>query len=102
LTANYQALSATSSENTAWGKIELNLIKSSFLKNAKREDQLLLSDAENRYLWFCREYPQLVKKLPQYQITSFLGAIQVMPSRLKLNRPELQYEKYGDKNNIGY
>jgi len=89
LTANYQALSATSSENTEWGQIELNLLKSSFLKNAKREAQLLPSDAENRYLWFCREYPQLVKKLPQYQIASFLGVTPVTLSRLKLNGPEL-------------
>jgi len=68
---------------------ELNLLKSSFFKNANREAQLLLSDAENRYLWFCREYPQRVKKLPQYQIASFLGVTPVTLSWLKLNRPEL-------------
>ena len=88
LTANYQALSAMSSENNEWAQIELNLLKSAFLKNAKREARLLLADAESRYLWFCREYPQLVKVLPQFQIASFLGVTPVTLSRLKLNNIE--------------
>jgi len=86
--ANYQDLSNRNAINTEWGQIELNLLKSSFLKNAKREARLLIADTENRYLWFCREYPQLVKKLPQYQIASFLGVTPVTLSRLKLNTPE--------------
>jgi hypothetical protein len=36
-----------------------------------------------RYKWFCKEYPELVERLTQYHIASFLGITPVSLSRLR-------------------
>ena len=83
VTANYGDLTSEHGSNPEWAILELHLIKKGFLKNAKHEAQLLLGNAESRYSWFCREYPDLLEKLTQQQIASFLGVTSVTISRIK-------------------
>jgi len=64
-------------------RLELIFLDSVFVRNTKREARLLLGNANRRYAWFCREYPELLEKLPRYQIVSFLGVSPVTLSRLK-------------------
>ena len=49
----------------------------------RREARLLLGNAEQRYRWFCKEYPELLERIPQYHIASFLGITPVSLSRLR-------------------
>lgn len=81
--ADYDRLEALSEDYPDWTRIELNLIKAVFVKNAKHEAQLLLSDGARRYRWFCKEYPELLERLPQYHIAAFLGITPVSLSRLR-------------------
>lgn len=48
-----------------------------------RARSLLQQQAKERYLDFVKEYPDLVKRVPQYHIASYLGITEVSLSRLK-------------------
>lgn len=88
LVADYQQLHQAGANNIAWLTAENALLKSVFLKTARREAQMLLGGAEQRYRWFLKENPQLAEKLPLYQIASYLNVTPVSLSRLrkKLNQ----------------
>jgi CRP-like cAMP-binding protein len=81
--ADYNDLYKIGAENPAWLRLEILLLQTVFVKNARREARLLLGNAEQRYKWFCKEYPELIQKLPQYHIASFLGITPVSLSRLR-------------------
>ncbi|MFY0642758.1 MAG: Crp/Fnr family transcriptional regulator [Bermanella sp.] len=83
LLANSDALFKLGSHNIEWLRLENNIMKTVFLKTAKREAKLLLGNAEQRYKWFLKEYPELAVRLPQYHIASFLGITPVSLSRLR-------------------
>ena len=88
LVANYPKLQKT--QNHFWLTAENALLRAVFLKTARREAQMLLGTAEQRYRWFLKENPQLAKQLPLYQIASYLGVTPVSLSRLrkKLSQPD--------------
>lgn len=81
--ANYSNLNTLTGDKTQWLQLEVKLLQTVFIKNAKREAQLLLGNAEQRYKWFIKEFPELIDKLTQYHIASFLGITPVSLSRLK-------------------
>jgi len=81
--ANYDNLNSLTGDQTQWLQLEVKLLQTVFIKNAKREAQLLLGNAEQRYKWFIKEFPELIDKLTQYHIASFLGITPVSLSRLK-------------------
>ncbi|PAJ73656.1 hypothetical protein CJF42_14665 [Pseudoalteromonas sp. NBT06-2] len=80
---NYNDLKSLTCDKNQWLQLEVKLLQTVFIKNAKREAQLLLGNAEQRYKWFIKEFPELNEKLPQYHIASFLGITPVSLSRLK-------------------
>lgn len=81
--ADYPDLYSVGSDNPEWLRLEIKLLQKVFVKNARHEARLLLGNAEQRYKWFCKEYPELLEKLPQYHIASFLGITPVSLSRLR-------------------
>jgi CRP-like cAMP-binding protein len=81
--ADYNQLSDYGSENPEWLRLEIKMLQRVFVKNARHEARLLLGNAEQRYKWFCKEYPELLERLPQYHIASFLGITPVSLSRLR-------------------
>ncbi len=83
--ANFKDLHSTEIQNPEWLTCELMSLQSIFVKMARREAQLLLSNAEQRYKWFCKHYPELLERLPQYHIASFLGITAVSLSRIRKN-----------------
>ncbi|MBW4646419.1 MAG: Crp/Fnr family transcriptional regulator [Goleter apudmare HA4340-LM2] len=48
-----------------------------------RTRSLLQQQARERYLDFVKQYPNLVKRVPQYHIASYLGITEVSLSRIK-------------------
>ena len=58
-------------------------MQSLFISNAKRDAKRLLSNGEQRYRWFCKEYPHFLERIPQYHIASFLSMTPVSLSRLR-------------------
>lgn len=83
LLADSEELFKLGNENIEWLRLENNIVKTVFLKTAKREAKLLLCNGEQRYKWFLKEYAELAARLPQYHIASFLGITPVSLSRLR-------------------
>lgn len=81
--ADYKALHEAEKDNPEWLQLEISIAQNVLLKSARREARLLLGNAEHRYKWFCKEYPELLERLPQYHIASFLGITAVSLSRLR-------------------
>lgn len=90
VSADYPSLSQASEHDAAWLQLENAILKSVYLKTARREAQMLLGGAEQRYRWFLKENPELADQLPLYQVASYLGVTPVSLSRLrkKLNLSE--------------
>lgn len=83
MVANYTSLSKSGEESPELLRLEIKMLQTIFIKSARREAHLLLGNAEQRYRWFCKEYPELLERLPQYHIASFLGIAAVSLSRLR-------------------
>lgn len=49
------------------------IIQSAYVKTQKRIVQNYSLSAKERYLEFCKEYPELEQRIPQYMIASYLG-----------------------------
>ncbi|WP_157729728.1 Crp/Fnr family transcriptional regulator [Bacterioplanes sanyensis] len=83
LVAHYPSLHRSGRNNIDWLAAENAILKSVYLKTARREAQMLLGSAEQRYRWFLKDSPELAKQLPLYQIASYLGVTPVSLSRLR-------------------
>ncbi len=59
------------------------LIQNSFVAYRKRVAESLSNSAEVRYLTFLETYPELVHRLPQHQIASWLGITPEALSRIR-------------------
>lgn len=69
-----------------WYKFLLKSIEKGFSKKEKRERDLLLLQAETRYLDFLAEYPGIEKRISQAIIASYLG---IKPESLSRIRKKL-------------
>ncbi len=67
----------------SWANFGRLYMESLAVKKITRESQLLLDSAEDRYLAFLNEQPQLAEKLPLYRIASYLGITDVALSRIR-------------------
>ncbi|MCB0374030.1 MAG: Crp/Fnr family transcriptional regulator [Muricauda sp.] len=70
-----------------WLKFLLKSIEKGFSKKEKRERDLLLLNAETRYLDFLGEYPGIEKRISQAIIASYLGIKPESLSRIRKNLP---------------
>ncbi len=73
-------------ENSCWDLFLITLLEGAFATKEKRERELLLLDAEERYNIFKNEFPGLESRIRQHLIASYLGISPVSLSRLK-NKP---------------
>jgi CRP-like cAMP-binding protein len=83
MVANYNVLSEAGEDKPELLRLEIKMLLTIFIKSAHREAHLLLGNADQRYRWFCKEYPELLERIPQYHIASFLGITPVSLSRLR-------------------
>jgi CRP-like cAMP-binding protein len=61
-------------------------IKRSYIFLQKRLVSILVNTAEENYNELCEYYPELIKRLPQYQISSYLGITPVFLSKILSKR----------------
>jgi CRP-like cAMP-binding protein len=54
-----------------------------FVNKEQREIEIVLLNADERYLIFRQEYPQLEQQIPQYHIASYLGITPTQLSRIR-------------------
>ncbi len=71
-----------------WQTVAKKMAEFIFILGQKRESELLLVDAQERYLHFLRDYPNLVNRISQYHIASYLGITPESLSRIRANIKE--------------
>lgn len=83
LIAPYAAYQALLSGHRCWQILDHAFTRALFIRKEKREGELLLDNAETRYLRFLEEYPDLNERVKQHQIASYLGITPVSLSRIR-------------------
>jgi CRP/FNR family transcriptional regulator, anaerobic regulatory protein len=83
LVADYARFDALSRRRPCWQAVARLMAEHHYLAKERREYEFLQTSAEDRYLAFRRERPDLLERLPQYQIASYLGVTPVALSRIR-------------------
>jgi len=66
-------------------------IKRSYIFLQKRLVSILVNTAEENYEELCEHYPELIQRLPQYHISSYLGVTPVFLSKILSKRARKKY-----------
>lgn len=66
-------------------------IKRSYIFLQKRLVSILVNSAEENYEEFCAQHPDLIQRLPQYHISSYLGVTPVFLSKILSKRARNKY-----------
>jgi CRP-like cAMP-binding protein len=83
LVAQYADFAVLLEEHPVFVQFQHKLTTWLLNRKEMRTRSLLLGGARERYLDFVERYPQLLGRLPQYHIASFLGITEVHLSRLR-------------------
>jgi len=83
LAGSYKQFVELRDARKSWFNLELKLTQKVYTSTAQSRAQLLLGDAQHRYLWLKKEKPELLSRLSQGHIASYLGMSAVTLSRLK-------------------
>lgn len=85
LAFGFAAMREAMRDNTAVASLYTELLAGAFIRNEQREAMLLTCDARQRYEWLLANEAELLDRLPQFHIASYLGIDAVSLSRLKRN-----------------
>ena len=86
--AGLSGLFSTAHLHPATARALIDLLAEAFIRNESREAMLLTLSAEDRYRWLLQHESQLLDRVPQFHLASYIGIDAVSLSRLKrrLNR----------------
>ncbi len=85
LVIDYETYNDLLNGHICWQNLARKLAEMLFILSQKRESELLLNDAQERYLQFLQDNPDLVSRLSQYHIASYLGITPESLSRIRTN-----------------
>ncbi|MGI8504630.1 MAG: Crp/Fnr family transcriptional regulator [Hassallia sp.] len=83
LAASFSDFVALFEQHPIFDRLGRKLAEWLLIRKELRARSLLQQQATERYLDFVKQYPDLVKRVPQYHIASYLGITEVSLSRLK-------------------
>ncbi|RAJ08563.1 CRP-like cAMP-binding protein [Chitinophaga skermanii] len=86
LVANYYEIEQLFDQHQEIERGVRKLAESFFMQKEKREIELVLLDAQDRYRVFQEEYPGLENLIPQYQVAAYLGISPTQLSRIRAKR----------------
>ena len=66
-----------------WAGINKRILEGAVLRGERREQSLILDDAQTRYLDFLREFPGIESRVKQHYIASYLGITPVFLSKIR-------------------
>ncbi|GMK39314.1 cAMP-binding protein [Paenibacillus sp. CCS19] len=69
--------------HACWEKLGRKIAEGMFISKERRERELLMLSAEERYRLFLGRYQHLENRIPQYQIAAYLGITPVALSRIR-------------------
>ncbi len=73
LTVSYESYREILDSHPCWQVVSRKFAELLYILKEKREAELLLKSASERYLQFLEDYPDLENRLNQYHIASYLG-----------------------------
>lgn len=79
----YREFSAAARDNAMLSRLYTQLLEEAFMRNEQREAVLLTCNAQQRYEWLLANEPELLERVPQFHLASYLGLDPVSLSRLK-------------------
>ncbi len=82
---DYKTYDDLLNSHICWQKVARKLAEIILMLGQKKESELLLNDAQERYLQFLKDYPNLVNRISQYHIASYLGITPESLSRIRTN-----------------
>lgn len=80
---SFSALSEAADHHPGIARLNRELLSEAFIRNEQREAMLLTCNAEQRYQWLLDNEAELLQRVPQFHIASYLGIDAVSLSRLK-------------------
>jgi CRP-like cAMP-binding protein len=83
LIANYAEITKLYDLFPDFERVGRRLAELYFVNKEQREIEIVLLNADERYLIFRKEYPQLELQIPQYHIASYLGITPTQLSRIR-------------------
>lgn len=83
LVIDYSAYLKILNSDIGWQVAARKLAEALFILKEKRESELLQNTAQERYLRFLQDYPNLEQRLSQYHIASYLGITPESLSRIR-------------------
>ena len=88
LIARYSDFSSLFDEHPAYDRLGRKFAELLLVRKELRMRSLLQKKAADRYVEFCEQYPDLLQRVPQYHIASYLGITEVSLSRLRRSMME--------------
>lgn len=85
LTLTYDDYINLLNSHTCWQIAAKKLAELIFIIKENREAELLLLDANSRYQKFIKDFPNLLNRIPQYYIASYLNITPESLSRIRAN-----------------
>ncbi len=82
LVVRYERVTALYDDHACWQELGRVIAEDHYRQRERREQELLLNSATERYRDFLKEKPELAAKLPQKLIASYLGITPVALSRI--------------------
>lgn len=82
MVVRFDRFTALYKEHPCWQELGRVIAEDHYRQRERREQELLLNSATERYARFIREQPELAKRLPQKIIASYLGITPVALSRI--------------------
>ncbi|MGB3103877.1 Crp/Fnr family transcriptional regulator [Sphingobacterium siyangense] len=79
-------------EDTKWNILLNNILAKEYIKKCRRESSFLLLDANERYHYFLKQFPNADNRIPLFHIASYLGMSAETLSRIrskKINQIDL-------------
>ncbi len=83
LTFSYDNWQQLRKADPVWNDLLLKMLEKGYSAKERRERELLLLSAEERYKNFCDRFPELTGRIKQHQVASFLGIQPESLSRIK-------------------
>ena len=83
LRSNFSQFQHFIQQSSRGSALYIELLTEAFIRNERREAMLLTCDAERRYRWLLEHEADLLQRVPQYHIASYLGVDAVSLSRIK-------------------
>ncbi len=81
--ADYNALTSLYNKHQDLERLARKIAEHYFLEKEKKELEIVLLDASQRYRIFQQEFPGLEQLIPQYHIASYLGISATQLSRIR-------------------